>query len=347
MPVTVVVGGQFGSEGKGKVAHFLAKEMEASVALRVGGPNSGHTVVDSAGNAIILRQLPTASILPNTLCVLGAGSYIIPELLLAEMKRTGLETDRLFIDPHAVVITEAELQAEKEGSLRQRIGSTQSGTGAAVVRRISRESDVRLAEKDGQLKPFIRPVTSFLRTQLQDKQRIIVEGTQGFGLSLFHSKYYPCVTSRDTTAAGFLSEAGLSPLDVDDIVMTLRAFPIRVAGNSGPLPQEISWEEVSSKSGSPEPIIEHTSVTKSVRRVALFEPEVVLHAMMVNQPTRIVLNHVDYVDATCRSANSLTDKATSFVEQVESMIGARIDYVGCGPASMARRFFVSKMQKSA
>jgi adenylosuccinate synthase len=347
MPVTVVVGGQFGSEGKGKVAHVLARDMEASVALRVGGPNSGHTVVDPEGKTIILRQLPTASILPNVICALGAGSYIIPELLLSEMKRTGLEPDRLLIDPHAVVITDAELREERGGALRQLIGSTQSGTGAAVLRRISRDSGVTLAENDAQLKPFVRPVSSFLRTELLEKHRVIVEGTQGFGLSLFHSKYYPYVTSRDTTAASFLSEAGLSPFDVDDIVMTLRAFPIRVGGNSGPLPQEIRWEDVTSESGSREPIIEHTSVTKSIRRVASFEPEVVLHAMKVNQPTRIVLNHVDYVDAECRVSSSLTDKATRFVEQVELMIGARIDFVGCGPTSMARRFFVRKMHKSA
>ncbi len=49
MPVTVVVGGQFGSEGKGKVAHWLARELRASTAVRVGGPNSGHTVVADGG----------------------------------------------------------------------------------------------------------------------------------------------------------------------------------------------------------------------------------------------------------------------------------------------------------
>ena len=68
MPITVVVGGQYGSEGKGKVAHFLAREMEASVAIRCGGPNSGHTVIDPHGNPIVFQQLLTASILPNPLC---------------------------------------------------------------------------------------------------------------------------------------------------------------------------------------------------------------------------------------------------------------------------------------
>ena len=347
MPVTVVIGGQFGSEGKGKVAHLLARDMDASAAVRVGGPNSGHTVVNPAGDHLILRQLPTASILPSVTCVLGAGSYIIPELLLAEIKLTGLDKARLFIDPHAIVITEAELQIEKESRLRQNIGSTQSGTGAAVLRRISRESTVVFAENDERLKPFVRPVTSFLRDQIAKNKRVILEGTQGFGLSLLHSNYYPVVTSRDTTASGFLSEAGLSPFDVDDIVMVLRAFPIRVGGNSGHLPEEISWDLLTAQSGSQKPIIEHTSVSKSVRRVARFTADVVLDAIRVNGPTRIVLNHVDYVDVASRGMDSLTEKAREFVERVESMIEARVDYVGCGPDSMVRRFFVQRIPKSA
>ena len=69
MPVTVIVGGQFGSEGKGKVAHFFAREMGACAAIRVGGPNSGHTVISEKG-PIIFKQLPTAAILPDVQCVL-------------------------------------------------------------------------------------------------------------------------------------------------------------------------------------------------------------------------------------------------------------------------------------
>lgn len=347
MPVTVIVGGQFGSEGKGKVAHFLAREMEASVAIRVGGSNSGHTVVDSHGNALILRQLPTASILPNVTCVLAAGSYINPSILLAEIERTALEAGRLLIDPHAVVITSTEEQQEREGPLRGRIGSTQSGTGAAVLKRASRMGDVTLAEKDERLKPFVRPIIPFLRSLLIDKQRVIIEGTQGFGLSLLHSPYYPCATSRDTTAAGFLAEAGLSPLDVDDVVMVLRAFPIRVSGNSGFLPEEISWQEVTSESGSTEPIVEHTSVTKTVRRVARFHPDVVLPAIMANRPTRIVLNHADYIDATCRGGDYFTERITRFIEKVESMIGAPIDYIGFGPSVITDRRHLHTLYKTA
>lgn len=336
MPVTVVVGGQFGSEGKGKVAYFLAREKKATIAIRVGGSNSGHTVIDPSDNPIIFRQLPTAALLPEVMCVLGAGSYIEPEILLDEVARVGLSENRLMIDPNAVIITAREKLDEQRSFLRQSIGSTLSGTGAAVRSRISRDSSVRLAKGEERLYPFVKPVLPFLRSQLEMGERVIIEGTQGFGLSLLHSVHYPYVTSRDTTAAAFVSEAGLSPLDVDEIVLVLRAFPIRVGGNSGPLLSEVSWQEISSESGSSSPLLERTSVTRSVRRVARFDAEVVRQAIMVNRPTCIVLNHLDHVDFSCRDSNVLSEKASCFVDEVESRIEASVDYFGFGPSSIVK-----------
>jgi adenylosuccinate synthase len=284
MPVTIVVGGQFGSEGKGKVAHAMARDKCASVAIRVGGPNSGHTVVDPHGKAIVLRQLPTAAILPDIDCVLCAGSYIEPTILLDEMEQTSLDGARLKIDPNAAVITNRERQEEASTVLRQAIGSTLSGTGAAVGRRIARMGALRMAKDEPRLKPFLSPVIQLLRSRLDAGERLILEGTQGFGLSLLHSPYYPFVTSRDTTAAGFLAEAGLSPRDTDEVVLVIRAFPIRVGGNSGPLPNEIDWETIAGESGYREGLIEYTSVTRTVRRVGRFDSQLVRAAISVNNP---------------------------------------------------------------
>lgn len=334
MPVTVVVGGQFGGEGKGKVSHFLAQETNATVAIRVGGSNSGHTVIGPSGSPVILRQLPTPALLPNVACVLGAGSYIDIDILFDEISRIGLSKDRLFIDPNAMVVTDKELLEEKNSSLRKNIGSTLSGTGAAVRRRISRDSSVVLARDNERLKPFVRPVVTFLREKLSRNERIIIEGTQGFGLSLLHSEHYPYVTSRDTTAAAFVSEAGLSPLDVDDIVLVIRAFPIRVGGNSGTLPNETTWETVTKESGIEGQITEYTSVTKTVRRVARFDHKLVCQAIMVNHPTRIVLNHLDYIDAAYKLLNESTNKVLEFINKAELVVERRIDYLGFGPASM-------------
>ncbi len=334
MPVTVIVGGQYGSEGKGKVAHWLARERSASVAVRTGGPNAGHTVEDVPDHPVVLRQLPTAAFLPDVKCVLGPGSYIDPDLLLTEVSITGLSADRLLIDPNAIIITEDDKARERSSTLRASIGSTQSGTGTAVMKRIERKATAELAKNDARLRKFTAPVAPFLRSQLSSGKRIVLEGTQGFGLSLLHSPTYPYVTSRDSTAAAFVSEAGLSPLDVDEVVMVLRAFPIRVSGNSGPLPNEIDWSTLTAESGSPEEIIEYTSVTKAVRRVARFDPEIVRRAIEVNAPTHIVLNHLDYVDFTCRIENQPSGSGLEFVETVESMLGRCIDYLGFNASSL-------------
>jgi adenylosuccinate synthase len=340
MPVTVIIGGQYGSEGKGKVAHWLARERLASVAVRTGGPNAGHTVEDVPDHPVVLRQLPTAAFLPDVKCVLGPGSYIDPDLLLDEVSRTGLSGDRLLIDPNATVITEDDKAKERKSTLRASIGSTQSGTGAAVIKRIERRPSTELAKNDFRLHQFTAPVAPFLRSELSSGKRIILEGTQGFGLSLLHSPTYPYVTSRDTTAAAFVSEVGLSPLDVDEVVMVLRAFPIRVSGNSGPLPREIDWRSVTAESESPQDIIEYTSVTRAVRRVARFDPEVVRKAIAVNAPTQIVLNHLDYIDFTCRINNHPSEKAQAFVDNIESLVGRRIDYLGFDASSLFARSHV-------
>jgi len=331
MPVTVVVGGQFGSEGKGKVAHYLAREMNARIVVRCGGPNSGHTVIDEQGSARIFQQLPTASILPDVMLAICAGSYIDLDILFREIKETKLDAGRLTIDPDAVIITEELKARETQCGLIQKIGSTGSGTGAAVAARINREDSLLFAKDIPELKPYLANVSEILRTVLNNRERIIIEGTQGFGLSPLHSRLYPYTTSRDTTAASFVSETGLSPLDVDDIVLTIRAFPIRVYGNSGLLLKEITWEAISVGSGSPIKLEERTSVTKKKRRVALFDPEIVIKSNIVNKPSRIVLNHLDYVDWNVRKAGGQSLKVLKFIKKVEKEIKRKIDLIGFGP----------------
>lgn len=340
MPVTVVVGGQFGSEGKGKVAHYLAKEMNASVAIRCGGPNSGHTVIDPNGNPIIFQQLPTASILPDINIVLCAGSYIDIDILKNEIEIARLSPDRLWIDPNAVVITPELQKAEQHAGLMDSIGSTGSGTGEAVIQRIRRENPRLLVQSFPELLPLVKETKSFLRSCLENQKMVIIEGTQGFGLSLLHSPDYPFVTSRDTTAAAFVSEAGLSPLDVGDVVLTIRAFPIRVAGNSGPLPNEIDWDTITIEGKHTHPVIEKTSVTKQVRRVARFSPDIVQEALKVNRPTKIVLNHLDYIAKEEKQFHNVT--TSRFINEVESSIGCPIEYLGFGPDNIYRKKFSSK-----
>jgi adenylosuccinate synthase len=156
-------------------------------------------------------------------------------------------------------------------------------------------------------------------------------------LSVLHTPHYPYATSRDTTAAGFLSEVGLSPLDVDEIALVIRSFPIRVPGHSGPLEGECSWDEVTAAGAAPERLEEITSVTKSVRRVARFSPEIVRDAIASNQPTLVILNHVDYWDHSCRGGQMLTERVCERLASVENAIAHRIDLVGTDERSLSTR----------
>lgn len=330
MPATVIVGGQFGSEGKGKVAQFWANETSARAAVRVGGSNSGHTTIETPAGRYVLRQLPTAALLPDVVCVLPPGSYIDPEILLREIQQLALPLERLIIDPLAMLITQNDIQVERRSDLTARIGSTASGTGAAVTRRIARLDQDHLAAGHPELQPYLASTAEALRGLLDRGERVVLEGTQGFGLSLLHSPHYPKTTSRDTTAAGVVAEAGVSPLDVDEVVLVVRAFPIRVAGDSGPFgAPEIDWGTIAAEGGHSEALAEFTSVTGRLRRVARFDPVIVQEAIRANQPSSIVLNHVDYVDAAAEGA--LTEKTSRFVARIADQVGRAPDFIGLAP----------------
>ena len=150
-----------------------------------------------------------------------------------------------------------------------------------------------------------------VHAHLDQGDDVIVEGTQGFGLSLLHAPEYPCATSRDTTASGFAMEVGLSPRDVTTIVMVIRTFPIRVGGNSGPL-DDISWEDVRASSGTPETMPEYTSVTRRLRRVGRFDLDMVKMACRYNKPTSLAvmgLDRLDYANTDVSNTSALTARA--------------------------------------
>lgn len=330
MAVSIIIGGQYGSEGKGKTAYYWSRKIHAAAAVRVGGSNSGHTVYNDKHKKFVFRMLPTASILNNVLCILPAGSYLDLPVLMKEIQDAGLSPDRLAIDTNAVIIEESDKDREKTTGLNSQIGSTLSGTGAAVAKRVMRSAQLPalLARDVPQLSQYVKDTKLIMRRMLDNHQNIVIEGTQGYGLSNLHAKEYPYATSRDTSAAGFLSETGLSPFDVDHIVMTIRAFPIRVAGNSGKLVNEIDWKTVSDESGAKQYFEEMTTVTHHVRRVARFDEDIVGESIRVNQPDVIVLNHMDYIDYPNRTNYMLSEKQEKFVQSIEKKIHRKIDYCG-------------------
>jgi adenylosuccinate synthase len=118
--------------------------------------------------------------------------------------------------------------------------------------------------------------------------------------------------------------------------MAIRTFPIRVAGNSGPLKDEITWEQLRERSRYPTDIREFTTTTKKLRRVGLFDFELVRRAVLVNRPTQIALHGGDYLSHLNKSVCSFIDLeggATSFIQALERNLDTPVAYIGTGPAN--------------
>jgi adenylosuccinate synthase len=339
MSLWVVVGGQYGSEGKGKVSAFITKQEDIDICVRCGGPNSGHSFVDENGKTTVLRQLPTGFVSPRTRLLVPAGALIDPVVLWREIELLKLPAARIGIDRKAFVIEEKDRENEQSLGLRERLSSTLCGVGAAQSRRIMRGEDARLAKdvssEHAWLTRYLTDVSDEVNTSLDRGKKVLIEGTQGFGLSIYHSEHYPKTTSRDTSAAAFLSEVGVSPLRVKEIVVVFRTFPIRVAGKqAGPLNGEITWEQIQHESRSPYALEERTTVTNRVRRVARFDWEVALGAVQVNKPTRLAINGLDYLDYSnygLKEEDSLSNRAKQFVRELERRAGTSVSLLGVGP----------------
>lgn len=331
--VDVLVGGQYGSEGKGHIASYLAPEY--SLLVRVGGPNAGHKVFLADG-PYTHHQLPSGTLRCEAKLLIGAGAVLNAEHLMREIADCNVNRDRLSIDPRAMIISSADIA--REAGLKARIASTGQGVGLATARRIlNRGKRIKLAGDIPELAPFIHGETwEILEDAYANSHRILVEGTQGIGLSLYHGDY-PYVTSRDTSVSGSLAEAGISPNRVRKIVMVCRTFPIRVQnpedGSSGPMGQEISWSKVAKRSGislSQLNKTERTSTTDRRRRVAEFDWVLLRKAATLNNPTDIALTFADYLDRQnekARRYEKLTPDTIRFIEEVEHVAAAPVSLI--------------------
>jgi adenylosuccinate synthase len=178
-----------------------------------------------------------------------------------------------------------------------------------------------------------------LEEAYRNGQSILLEGTQGSGLSLFHGTY-PFVTSRDTNVAGCLAEAGISPSRVRKILVVIRPMPIRVGDpdgdqghTSGPLKHGTTFDAIAEKAGLDREALnkaEKTSTTKRKRRVGWFEWDQFRKACALNAPTDIVLTFADYIDARnskARRFEQLTQDTIKFVEELERVAQAPVSLI--------------------
>lgn len=335
--VDVIVGLQFGSEGKGKIAAMLANDYGASV--RVGAPNAGHTIIFE-DMAYKMRSIPCAWINPKCQLYIGAGGLINLDVLERELNeissgvnydRTSI-TNRLRIDINAGIVTKDDILAEEQAKMYEGIGSTCEGIGEAMSRKILRRGGVT-AKDIKELQPYLTNTGDELNLLVDRGVPILVEGTQGFGLSLNHG-YYPYVTSRDVLAASILGECGLAPNTVRRVIGVMRTYPIRVHGNSGPMgAEELTWDQVAKESGY-ESLLEKTTVTGRVRRVSRINWDMLYASVRANRPTEIALMFADYIDAQDRGKThwaDLSDKTRKFIVDVEERLDVPVTMVSTGP----------------
>lgn len=335
--VDVLIGGQYGSEGKGQVASYLASEYD--LLIRVGGPNAGHKVkIPGTNDAFTFRHLPSGSFSSNVPLLIGPGAVMHVPTLLEEIAKSKIAVERLMIDPQAMTIS--ELDRKQESPLKGLIGSTGQGVGRATARRIvgRGQPHVKLARNIPDLQPYLRESCDVLQRLFREGKKALLEGTQGTGLSIFHG-YYPHVTSRDTTVAGCLAEAGISPTHVRKVIMVCRSYPIRVASPNtantsgfmaGP---PLTWEDIEKRAGFKKgKIAEHEkgSVSGNQRRVGEFDWSLLRKAASLNAPTDVALTFADYIhkeNTKARRFEQLTTPTIRFIEEVERVAGAPVTLI--------------------
>jgi len=323
MTSTIVVGGFFGDEGKGKIISYLAMKDNPKIIVRGGaGPNAGHTIRD--GDKIYkVRMLPSGFLNKNAKVMIGPGVVINPDVLLKEI--TDFDASgRSFIDKHCGIIEESHLIRDSKGELKEKIGSTGSGTGPANADRAMRV--LKLAKDIESLSSLIADVPAEINSALSLNQNVLVEGTQGTFLSLWHGTY-PFVTSKDVTASGICADVGLGPKNVDEVIVVFKSYVTRVG--TGPLAKELSLEEAKNKGWS-----EFGTVTGRQRRAADFDFDLAKRAIMLNSATQISITKLDVIFPDCAGKTSfeeLSNDAQSFIINIENKLNTPVTIIGTGP----------------
>ncbi|NPB01165.1 MAG: adenylosuccinate synthetase [Crenarchaeota archaeon] len=322
MPATVVVGGAFGDEGKGKVVAYLALADKPAGAVRTGAINAGHTVVHR-GRMWKLRIVPSAFLSENTRLFIAPGALTRIDVFLKEVEETGVE-GRIMIDEKTGIIEDRHVKMERENEyLMKVIGSTGQGVGAAMVERVLRV--LKLARDFPELRRYVGDTVAIINEMLDKGETVLVEGTQGTFLSLYHGTY-PYVTSRDVTASAVLSEAGIGPRKVGDIVLVFKAYWTRVG--AGELPGELPPEEAAKRGW-----VEYGTVTGRPRRVAPFNVEWARRAIMLNTPTQIAITKLDALFPEARGKRRWEDlpvDARRWIEDLEEKLKVPITLIGTG-----------------
>lgn len=294
----ILIDGQFGSTGKGLFTSYITDKYNIDFSISNSSPNAGHTFYKN-NKKYITKQLPVSGILnKHSIIFLCAGSIINPYILLDEIKRYNISSNRLFIDPMASIIETKDINDELEiTSSATLISSTQNGVGKSLSRKINRSA--KLAKDNKLLNKYVRDIDITLL--LNKGYTALMEVPQGLGLSLCSGLKYPYCTSREITVSSALSDAQIHPYYLGNVLSCIRTFPIRVGnikiknkeiGYSGPFyedSKEIKWEDIGITP-------ELTTNTKRVRRVATFSMIQYNYMLDMLIPDYILLNFCNYLN---------------------------------------------------
>lgn len=327
MAGVVVVGSQWGDEGKGKITDYLSQKADV-IARYQGGNNAGHTI-EFNGQKFALRLIPSGIFSGNEV-ILGNGMVINPKAFLEEveyLQAAGIATDKIKVSDRAHVILPYhleidELQEKRRGA--NNIGTTKKGIGPTYVDKYERlglrigefideelfkerlkeilevkkasfpeiESDFQCIfdeykEYAKKIKPLVTDTALILDDYLQDGKNVLFEGAQGAMLDIDYGTY-PFVTSSHPGANGVAEGSGIGPLYLTDAIGIVKAYTTRVG--SGAFPTEIEGELADQIR---EVGHEYGTVTKRPRRIGWFDAVVVNQSRRMSSLTGISLMLLD------------------------------------------------------
>lgn len=324
MPCMVIVGGFWGDEGKGKVISYLAFKKNINIGVRGGvGPNAGHTV-QIEGKTYKMRMLPSTFVNKNSRVLVGAGVLVNPDIFLDEIQLTKCE-DRIGLDGNCAIIEQKHIEIDRTYThLTKKVGTTGTGTGPCNVDRVQRIA--KTAKDIPTLQKYVVDIAFEVNKALDEGKNVIIEGTQGTFLSLYHGTY-PYCTSKDITAASICADVGVGPTRISEILVVFKAYITRVGG--GHLPGELTMEEAERRGWA-----EIATVTGRVRRVAPFNIELARRAVMLNAATQAAITKLDTVFPECKGIKNFEElpvEAKEFVKNIEKSIKIPITIIGTGP----------------
>src|SRR6266705_436811 len=246
MANVVVVGAQWGDEGKGKIVDWLSEQADIVVRFQ-GGHNAGHTLVIN-GETYKLALLPSGVLRPSKLAVIGNGVVFDPQAFLDEVAK--LKAEGVAVSPENLRVAEnvtlilplhRELDALRESSnTATAIVTTRRGIGPAYEDKVGRGAILKeLTALAPELLPYTETVWRLLDLKRREGRRILFEGAQGALLDVDHGTY-PYVTSSNTVAAQAATGTGMGPGVVGYVLGICKAYTTRVG--QGPFPTELHDE---------------------------------------------------------------------------------------------------------